>query len=1040
MMSNKNKNSSINELNVVKNKEELIKELKELRLKVNEVEQTLEEEISSGFTYRDEGSIDILNFDFQGYQDLMKHRVKDILLVSSMYDSFIVEQETQLSEQILHEYLELNLTYVPHLKQVSNCKDALGMLLEQKFDLVLLMTKLDKEDIMYFGKSVKELRPGTPVVALLQSESEYLRVYKDISQTIIDKAFLWTGNSNILLGIIKFIEDRMNVDFDVKIGNVRVIIGIEDSIKYYSLYLPIIDKEVMRQTRSLIDLSLNNLERQLRMRVRPKILLAESWEGFVDLYNKYKTNVIGIISDVEFPKDGKEDKEAGFKLVEKVKGEFFDVPILLQSSEEYYVKKAQELGVSFMHKRSNFMGDELSNFIRNNLGFGDFIFRDSNGEEIDRASDLIEIIEKLKTVPEKTINYHGERNHFSNWFMARGEFKLAESVRIKRKNDFDDLSEVRDYLIKVVSDYQKQKKEGIITEFDYWKQEDSIQKTDFIKIGDGSLGGKARGIAFVWYLLQRARVRTAFKNIEINIPFTVVLATDVFDRFLKENGLYQIAYEGTSDYQIRDHFLRGSFPRETMNKLKLILERVKTPIAVRSSSLLEDSQYQPFAGVYDTFIIPNNRKRTMDSRLDELVTAIKLVYASTFMQDAKNYMRSTSSRVEDEKMAVIIQEAVGKTYERYYYPNVSGVAQSYNFYPFRHIKPEDGLATTALGFGRSVVEGESSFRFSPKHPGILPQFSTTKDILQNTQKYFYALNLTESAIDRLLEGEDALERLEIKDAERHKTLNKIASTYDPRNDRIYPGTFKSGYRVINFAGLLNSDDFPLSDILSHILEVSSRAMGTAVEIEFALNFKSNDDNPIFNLLQIRPMVVGREFKVDFDDLNKEKMIISSTKAFGNGRVDTVKDIIYVRKDNFDASYTRDIAKEMGKLNQQMVESETPYILIGPGRWGSSDPWLGIPVKWSQISNAKLIIETNLKDFLVDPSFGSHFFQNITSLGVYYLTIDIHKEDDFIKWDMLDEIESVYESKFIRHIRFKHNLQALTDGKKGKSIIMISDEE
>lgn len=1035
MAIDRNKN---NELNIAQSKEELIKELKELRLKVNDVEQTLEKEISSGFTYMDEGSIDILNFDFQGYQDLMKHRVKDILLVSSMYDSFIVEQETQLSEQILHEYLELNLTYVPHLKQVSNCKDALGMLLEQKFDLVLLMTKLDKEDIMYFGKSVKELRPGTPVVALLQSESEYLRVYKDIPHSIIDKSFLWTGNSNILLGIIKFIEDRMNVDFDVKIGNVRVIIGVEDSVKYYSLYLPIIDKEVMKQTRSLIDLSLNNLERQLRMRVRPKILLAESWEGFIDLYNKYKTNVIGIISDVEFPKEGKEDKEAGFKLVEKVKNEFFDVPILLQSSEKFHQKRAENLGATFMHKRSNFIGDELSNFIHNNLGFGDFIFRNSEGEEIERAGDLIEMIEKLKTVPQKTINYHGEHNHFSNWFMARGEFKLAESVRIKKKNDFDDLTEVRDYLIKVVSDYQKEKKEGIITEFDYWRQEDIIQETDLVKIGDGSLGGKARGIAFVWYLLQRARVRTAFKDIEINIPFTVVLSTEVFDKFLVSNRLHQIAFEGTNDYQIRDYFLRGSFPRDTLNKLKIILERVQTPIAVRSSSLLEDSQYQPFAGVYDTFIIPNNRKRTMDSRLDELVTAIKLVYASTFMQDAKNYMRSTSSRIEDEKMAVIIQEAVGRNYNNYFYPNVSGVAQSYNFYPFRHIKPEDGLATIALGFGRSVVEGESSFRFSPKHPGILPQFSTIQDILKNTQKYFYALNFSGSAIDRLLEGEDALERLEITDAEKHKTLSKVASTYDPRNDRIYPGTFKSGYRVINFSGLLNSDDFPLSDILNHILEVSSKAMGTAVEIEFALNFKKENEKPIFNLLQIRPMVVGREFKVDFDELDKDSVIISSTKAFGNGRVDTVKDIIYVRKDNFDATYTQDIAKEMGKLNQDMVESDTPYILIGPGRWGSSDHWLGIPVKWSQISNAKIIIETNLKDFLVDPSFGSHFFQNITSLGVYYLTIDIHKEDDFIKWDMLDNIEAVYESKFIRHIRFKDNVLALTDGKKGRGVILTPD--
>lgn len=1022
-----------------KTKSELITELETLRLKELEIEKQLEEKIKSGFHYKDEENLNLMAVDFQGYRDLMKHRVKDILLVSSMYDSFIVEQETQLSEQILHEYLELNLTYVPHVTQASNCKEALSMLLGKQFDLILIMTKLDKEDIQYFGRSVKELRPDTPIIALLQSESEYNRVYKDIPQEIIDKSFLWTGSSNILLAAIKFIEDRLNVDYDVKVGNVRVILGVEDSIKYYSLYLPILDKEVMKQTRSLIDISLNNLERQLRMRVRPKILLAKNYEEIIELYNNYKTNVIGIISDVEFPKDGKLDPQAGIKLAKKVKEEFFDIPILLQSSDKINEKIAYEIGASFMHKTSTFVGDELSDFIRNNLGFGAFIFKLPDDSIIGEAEDLREMVNQLHKVPDESIKYHSDNNHFSNWLVARGEFKLAEAIRIKRTEDFKEgVSEIRSYLINIIQNYQKEKKEGIITEFEYWNKQETKDKTDFVKIGIGSLGGKARGIAFVRYLLLKSKMKDLFKDVDINIPFTTVIATDEFDKFMERNNLYHLAYEGNEDATIRDYFLRGRFTTDFKNKLVTILNRVKTPIAVRSSSLLEDSQYQPFAGVYDTFILPNNPQKPLETRLNDLMSAIKLVYASTFLQDAKNYMRSTSSRIQEEKMAVIIQEAVGKRYGRYFYPNISGVAQSYNFYPFRYIKPEDGLTTIALGFGKAVVEGETSFRFSPPYPHILPQFSSVGDILKNSQKYYYALDVTDEIGDKLLYGEETLEKFTIKDAEKQGTLKHIASTYLPQNDRIYPGLFKNGYRIITFAGILKSDTFPLCSILERILNLSSRAMGTAVEIEFALNFSDEKGhNPEFNLLQIRPMVVGREFNVDFDELDQEKIIVSSSKAFGNGRVTDIKDIIYVRKDNFDPAHTKEIASEIGKLNLDMTENDIPYILIGPGRWGSSDPWLGIPVKWSQISKAQIIIETNLKDFLVDPSFGSHFFQNITSLGVYYLTIDVNKNEEFIKWDILDKMNAVKETNFIRHIKLDDGMEieALVDGKKGKGVIL-----
>jgi len=971
---------------------------------------------------------------FQGYKDLMKHRVKDILLVSSMYDSFIVEQETQLSDQILKEYLELNLSYAPHLKQASNCKEALRLLLEKKFDLVLIMTKLDKEDAIHFGKSVKELRPNTPVISLLQSESEYLRVYKDIPRNIIDKSFLWTGNSNILLAIIKFIEDRMNVDYDVKIGNVRVILCVEDSMKYYSLYLPIIDKEVMQQTRNLIDASLNNLEKQLRMRVRPKILLVETFEEAIDLYERLKHNIIGIISDVEYEKDGVLDIEAGFKLVEKVRSEFFDIPILLQSSDETNAIRAAELKVDFMHKSATFVGEELSDFIVKRLGFGPFKFRLPDRTVIDQAIDIREMGVKLNEIPIESVEYHAKNNHFSNWFMARGEFKLAEALRPKKMSDFNDISEVKKYLIKIIKDYQKDRKQGIITDFNYWAKDEFSEKTDFIKIGDGSLGGKARGIAFVRYLMLRSSIRKSFNNIDINIPFTAVLTTEEFDKFLERNRLHQVAYEGYNDYAIRDYFVRGHFSKETMDKLRIILERVKTPIAVRSSSLLEDSQYQPFAGVYDTFILPNNPAMGMDVRLKDLTTAIKLVYASTFMMDAKNYMISTSSSIQEEKMAVIIQEAVGKNYGRYFYPIVSGVAQSYNFYPYQHIKPDDGLVTMALGFGKSVVEGETSFRFSPPYPDVLPQFSSTKDILQNSQKYFYALNVKEPVAELIFNTNESLDRMEVSETEGHESLKYTASTYVPQNDRIYQGVFQNGYRVITFAGLLNNDDFSVSKALKEILDVSSKAMGTAVEIEFALNMEE-DAKPELNLLQIRPMVIGREFNVDFNTLDKENILVSSSQAFGNGKLDNIENIIYVRKDNFDASYTQEIAQELGELNQKMIQTNTPYILIGPGRWGSSDHWLGIPVKWSQISKANVIIETNLKDFLVDPSLGSHFFQNITSLGVYYYTINIHKNNDFIKWEVLDNFPAVYESKFIRHIKINTGIETLTDGTKGQGVIM-----
>jgi hypothetical protein len=597
---------------------------------------------------------------------------------------------------------------------------------------------------------------------------------------------------------------------------------------------------------------------------------------------------------------------------------------------------------------------------------------------------------------------------------------------------------VRNFLIRVITNYQKERKEGIITNFDLWNQEEIEDNADFIKIGDGSLGGKARGIAFVRYLLQKSMIKKSFQDINITIPFTAVIATDIFDQFMDNNRLHQLAYQHSNDMTIRDYFLRGFFPKEIKSKIIRLLKRIKNPIAVRSSSLLEDSQYQPFAGVYDTYILPNNQRLSMDERLKEILTAIKLVYASTFLQDAKNYMISTSSRIQEEKMAVIIQEAVGRLYkDKYFYPNISGVGQSYNFYPFRHIEPEDGLATIAMGFGRSVVEGESSFRFSPPYPNILPQFSTIQDILENSQKYFYALDIRQSVGEQLLLGEETMLKMEVTEGESHGTLNYIASTYNPQNDRIYPGIFTKGYRIITFSQILNSDSFPFGGILKEILKVSAKAMGTAVEIEFAVNFGKDGKKAEFCLLQIRPMVVGREFSVDFDEFDKNNILVSSTQAFGNGKVEGIKDIIYVKKDAFDRAKTPEIAKELGDLNKKMVNENIHYFLIGPGRWGSSDHWLGIPVKWSQISNASVIIETNLKDFMVDPSFGSHFFQNITSLGIYYLTIDINKQDNYIKWDYLDQMVPIHESKHVKYIRLSDGLTALTDGKKSRGIVLMN---
>ncbi len=850
--------------------------------------------------------------------------------------------------------------------------------------------------------------------------------------SVIDQTFLWTGDVKILLSIIKLVEDCVNVEHDTKLVGVRVIIMVEDSSKFYSSYLPLLYNEIMGQTRALMVEGLNISHKILRNKARPKILLAQNYEQGLELFKKHRKYILAVISDFRFQINGKIDEIAGLKLVEQMKKDFPELPVLMQSSGEKNREVAEKHDLGFISKRSPKLHAELRNFIKSNFGFGDFIFLDPvSCKPLARISDFKAMEKIIRTIPEDSLFYHANRNHFSNWLMARTEFDLADMLRPKKASEFETVELLRDYLVSTFRNFRHANQRGEITDFSRRRFD---AQSEFVRIGGGSLGGKGRGLAYVNALLSQYKLHDFFDNVRVNVPTSVILGTDVFDEFMERNNLMEFALASYPDEEIIAEFIKAKLPNEIITDLDALLGVIDYPIAVRSSSMLEDSHLQTFAGVYETHMLPNcDPSRRV--RRKQLSRAIKSIYASTYLKNAKAYHDAANNRLEEEKMAVIIQKAVGNKFDNKFYPSFSGVALSYNYYSLENIEPEDGVVYVALGFGKTIVEGMNCLRSSPSYPNNLPQFSTVKDMLSNAQKEFFFLDVNPDNENVHIDS-DGLTKMNSKDAEADGTLDPICSTYSIENNRVYQGSSHDGVRIITFAPILKSKTFPLTGIVKFLLQLGSQGLNCPVEIEFAVELNKETGVPDeFNFLQIRPMIKEAQIEaVDLDAIDEERIIGRSDKTLGNFVRNNISDIIIVDPHKFDRAKTVTIASEVGKFNDLLLERETPFLLIGPGRWGTTERWLGIPTAWNQICGASVIMEAAYGDFAPDPSFGTHFFQNLTSFQTGYFTVNENAKNGFINFDYIMAQTLVDRSEHVCHIKLDKPLEIHIDGRIGSGVI------
>ncbi|MEE9166954.1 MAG: PEP/pyruvate-binding domain-containing protein [Candidatus Neomarinimicrobiota bacterium] len=965
------------------------------------------------------------------YHDLMLYRVHEILLVSSPYDAYILEEDGRLTEQILTEYLGMNLSYAPRVWRASTAGVAMTLLSERKFDLVITLLRIPDMDPVTFGTKVKEKYPRIPVVLLIYDTSELLPLQSQLHEEAIDKVFVWSGNSNVFPVIIKYVEDKLNVVRDIEKGDVRVIIVVEDNPRYYSIILPRIYSEVLYLTRKLMDKSLNDTHRLLRLRARPKILLSSTFEEAQENVEICKDNLLGIISDVRFPRDGKLDDNAGFELAKWVRERDEHLPFLIQSTHADAELKVRELDAEFLNKRSRTMLQDLGDFVRENFGFGDFVFRYESGEEAARASTLLELEGCLASAPEASIISHATKNHFSNWLAARGEFWIASRMRHVEVSDFDTPDDLRAYLIEAIDTTRSVRHAGRVVDYTYA----SIDPTaTFLRVRGGSLGGKARGLAFANSLVSEENLNKRFPDVEIHIPRVVAIGTDEFEDFLRNDDLLDFALQTSDPEELRKRFLAANLSKELTKFLKSYLKDIKTPIAVRSSGLLEDMQYHSLAGIYGTYMLSNSSK-SLSSRLENLCNAIKLVYASTFSEEAKSTVDASGHRLEDEKMAVIVQELVGQTYGSRFYPTFSGMTRSLNYYPVSYMKREEGIAYTALGLGKMITEGGRVLCFSPEYPSILPQFYSPEVMLENSQREFYALDLNKD--DSILDGieEGNIVKYALKEAEEDGSLRHVGSVLTSEDNIVRDSLRYKGARLVTFANVLKMNSYPLAGILRELLKMGYQALGCAVEFEFACNiFKDPERKPEFCLLQIRPMAVDTlHQEINIETLSRDQLVCQSALALGNGFIEDIEDIIYVRPEVFDPGKSRTMASQVGDFNKEMPSGRR-YLLIGPGRWGSADPWLGIPVGWGQISRSKVIIEVGSKDLRIDPSFGGHFFQNVTSFNLGYLTIGYRDRRDFVDWEWLESLPPYRDSPFVKWVRLDEPLSIWIDGRSGDAVV------
>ncbi len=967
------------------------------------------------------------------YHDLMPFKVKEILLISSLYDAYSIEREGRFTEHMLGQYGQLNLTSFPRITGASTISQAFTLLNQKHFDLIIYMVGVDKQTPVVVSKQIKNKYPYIPIYLLLNNNSDVGYFTKKIHKfQFIDRVFAWNGDSNIFFSMIKLLEDKINVENDTSIAQVRVLLLVEDSPVYFSRYLSFLYKVLMEQTKRIIeDVSADELYKVLRMRARPKILLASNYEEATAVIDKYKDYMLCLITDVKYEKEGVMDENAGIKLLKYTRQTLENLPTIIQSSDISFKEVAKANNSLFIYKNSDSLYEEFQEFITNYLGFGDFVFKDSHGNEIAKASNIREFEKQLKKIPDDSLLFHASRDHFSMWLMARGEIRAARVINPKKVSDFKDLRELRKVLLDLIKEHRNEKEKGNIIPFTEGVE---VTEDNIFTLADGSLGGKGRGLAFINALIHNYEFNKHIPDIRIRTPKTFIIGTHEFEWFIKSHKLLKLAIEERDFSKVRSVFLEKKLSEETISKIRLLLDILDKPIAVRSSGLYEDSLTQPFAGIFETYLLPNNHP-DKNQRLRQVCDAVKMVYASVYSNMAKGYVKAVNYKIEDEKMAVIIQEVVGNRFDYLYYPHISGVAQSYNFYPFAHMKPEEGFAVASVGLGKYVVEGNKAFRFSPKYPAI--EINSPKDQFRNSQVKFYAVDLRKQNVN-LFEGEMAgLTYEDISVAEKQGTLQYCASVYNPDNNMIYPGVSKPGPRIINFANILKYNYIPLAKTLEVTLELGKEAMGTAVEIEYAVDLtKDKEGRASFFILQIKPLISGtQDCNVDMDEINKEDIVLYSEQGMGNGLINYVSDVIYVDPDDFNKSATEDMAAEIEQMNDKMIKDHRNYVLIGPGRWGTRDKWIGIPVKWHQISNAKVIVETSLHNYPLNASSGSHFFHNVTSMNIGYFTIQPELGNRMISYEKLKNQKVITKGKYFTHVRFKNPLSIRMDGKKRIYVIV-----
>ncbi len=973
------------------------------------------------------------------FSALMKRRVRDILLVASRYDAFILEEDGQLTELMFEEYrqLDLNLRYAPRFVRADSARHALTLLGERDFDLVVVTPRLPDMKIDAFVQEVRSARPEVPI-GLLAAHAWDLPWLEELRGSgDLNWLFLWQGDVKALLAMIKQEEDRQNADHDILEGGVQAIILVEDDVRFYSSYLPHIYTEVTTQTSRLMAEGINLSHRLLRIRARPKILLAQTYEQALELYERYAANLLGVISDLSYPRNGEMDPRAGLRLARAIRELHPDIPILLQSIDREHRSEAATVGASFLDKSSHQLIADLRQYILDHFGFGDFVFKLRDGTEAGRAHDMRGLLRLLGTVPDECLVYHAARNHFSAWLKARTEFELASLLRPRTVSEFSSIGDLRSYLISTLTTYLREIQRHVITDFDRHTFDEFVA---FAKIGSGSLGGKGRGLAFMHKLL--ASERLDMPPVEVSIPQTLVLASDVFEEFLAANDLRSLVREapGLADGEILDAFRGGRFTRELRGQLASFLNTVTGPVAIRSSSILEDSVYQPFAGVYATVMLPNSHS-SLDVRLAQLLEAIKVVYASTYFEQARGYLETTPYRIEEERMAVLLQRLVGSRRGDLYYPTLAGTASSYNFYPFRPMQPEHGMVQVALGLGKSVVEGFEALRFCPRQPQVLPQFSAVKDVLRNAQRRFYGLDMSRDDVIPGLELDANLVHADITRAFDDGSAVPVASTYLRANDTITPGIVDGGAPLVTFAHILRGRVLPLPEIMTRLLEACQQGISSPVEIEFAADITDErDPAQTLHILQLRPLVVETMTSdVELDAELLRRAVVRSESALGHGRSDVLSDVILIDPTRLERSETPRVAMAIDAINRRLRAEGRSSILIGPGRWGSRDPWLGIPVSWAQISSARAIVETDFGDLQVEPSLGSHFFHNLTCFGIAFFAVHGHSNGGFIDWDWLHRQEAASEDLggVVRHLRLQGGARVLVDGASGRGVI-VSD--